>query len=299
MKKHQGFTLIELLVVITILGILSVVVISAINPIEQINRARDVATLNVMSELEQACNRRLSRDQSPIFPEEIFGIVVNQDPAQTLIDELEQHGELKQSFASANQERLSQIYLTSNPWLTQRALCFQPKSKAFQADSQTQFNQEGFYVDCGQRDCYYCLLTKIFTQPSEPAEAAIPEGTPAPTQAADEQCQDFDPEYPNYPWTCNHSDKWEQYGCSHYCVGDRGCDDYCPEGQRHLTKNYSGTGDDFESCLFKREETQEHYCVPDPYARCDIMDYRSSPSDFVWGCSDPRRPIMWQQEQEE
>jgi prepilin-type N-terminal cleavage/methylation domain-containing protein len=39
MKK--GFTLIELLVVITLIGILAIAVLSAINPIEQINKARD------------------------------------------------------------------------------------------------------------------------------------------------------------------------------------------------------------------------------------------------------------------
>ncbi len=39
--KSKGFTLIELLVVITLIGILAVAVLSAINPIEQINKARD------------------------------------------------------------------------------------------------------------------------------------------------------------------------------------------------------------------------------------------------------------------
>lgn len=42
MKK--GFTLIELLIVIAVLGILAVAVLSAINPIEQINRGKDTAS---------------------------------------------------------------------------------------------------------------------------------------------------------------------------------------------------------------------------------------------------------------
>lgn len=37
----KGFTLIELLIVIAVLGILAVAVLSAINPIEQINRSKD------------------------------------------------------------------------------------------------------------------------------------------------------------------------------------------------------------------------------------------------------------------
>lgn len=39
--QRRGFTLIELLIVVTLIGILSVAVLSAINPIEQVNKARD------------------------------------------------------------------------------------------------------------------------------------------------------------------------------------------------------------------------------------------------------------------
>lgn len=45
-----GFTMIELLIVIAILGILAVAVLSAINPVEQINRGRDTA---LRSDVEQ------------------------------------------------------------------------------------------------------------------------------------------------------------------------------------------------------------------------------------------------------
>jgi len=49
----KGFTLIELLIVIAVLGILAVAVLSAINPIEQINRSRDTG---VRSDAEQLIN---------------------------------------------------------------------------------------------------------------------------------------------------------------------------------------------------------------------------------------------------
>ena len=55
MKK--GFTLIELLVVITLIGILAVAVLSALNPIEQINKARDAGKRADSSQLLEALDR--------------------------------------------------------------------------------------------------------------------------------------------------------------------------------------------------------------------------------------------------
>lgn len=55
MKK--GFTLIELLVVITLIGILAVAVLSAINPIEQINKARDAGKRADASQLISGLDR--------------------------------------------------------------------------------------------------------------------------------------------------------------------------------------------------------------------------------------------------
>jgi len=52
-SKVAGFTMIELLIVITILGILAVAVLSALNPLEQINRGRDTAS---QSDAEQFIN---------------------------------------------------------------------------------------------------------------------------------------------------------------------------------------------------------------------------------------------------
>ncbi|MFZ1721323.1 MAG: prepilin-type N-terminal cleavage/methylation domain-containing protein [Microgenomates group bacterium] len=52
-KNAAGFTMIELLIVIAILGILAVAVLSALNPIEQINRGRDTG---YRSDAEQLLN---------------------------------------------------------------------------------------------------------------------------------------------------------------------------------------------------------------------------------------------------
>ncbi len=57
MRKNLGFTLIELLVVITLIGILAVAVLSALNPIEQINKARDAGKRADASQLLTALDR--------------------------------------------------------------------------------------------------------------------------------------------------------------------------------------------------------------------------------------------------
>jgi len=55
--RSAGFTMIELLIVISILGILAVAVLSAINPVEQINRGRDTGTRSDAEQLISAIDR--------------------------------------------------------------------------------------------------------------------------------------------------------------------------------------------------------------------------------------------------
>lgn len=54
---QKGFTLIELLIVIAVLGVLAVAVLSAINPIEQINRGRDTGSRSDAEQLLSASDR--------------------------------------------------------------------------------------------------------------------------------------------------------------------------------------------------------------------------------------------------
>ncbi|MEY3471260.1 MAG: hypothetical protein RLZZ223_610 [Candidatus Parcubacteria bacterium] len=56
-NKHKGFTLIEILLIITLLGLLSAIVLSAINPIGQLGRARDLQRQQDLSQLEQALEK--------------------------------------------------------------------------------------------------------------------------------------------------------------------------------------------------------------------------------------------------
>jgi len=55
--KKLGFTMIELLIVIAVLGILAVAVLSAINPIEQINRGKDTGSRSDAEQLLSASDR--------------------------------------------------------------------------------------------------------------------------------------------------------------------------------------------------------------------------------------------------
>ena len=56
-RSGAGFTLIELLIVITLIGILAVAVLSAINPIEQVNKARDARSRGDSAQLLGAIDR--------------------------------------------------------------------------------------------------------------------------------------------------------------------------------------------------------------------------------------------------
>lgn len=56
-REAAGFTMIELLIVISILGILAVAVLSAINPVEQINRGRDTGSRSDAEQLLSAMDR--------------------------------------------------------------------------------------------------------------------------------------------------------------------------------------------------------------------------------------------------
>lgn len=55
--KKLGFTMIELLIVIAVLGVLAVAVLSAINPIEQINRGKDTGSRSDAEQLVSAIDR--------------------------------------------------------------------------------------------------------------------------------------------------------------------------------------------------------------------------------------------------
>jgi len=72
--KNVGFTLVELLIVIALIGVLAVALVATLNPIEQVNKARDARYKNDTSELLAAIERYYASTQSyPWYGEDICG----------------------------------------------------------------------------------------------------------------------------------------------------------------------------------------------------------------------------------
>lgn len=153
MIKRKGFTLIELLIVITLLGILAVAVLSAINPIEQINRSRDTSSRSDAEQLINAIDRYYaSKGYYPWMSgagsentaanwTEINGkeVVVGDDSGVMFLENLASGGsaELKESYVArivAENARHLFIY-NSGEQGNSTYVCFNPRSAAFREEA--------------------------------------------------------------------------------------------------------------------------------------------------------------------
>ena len=145
--KRQGFTLIELLIVITLLGILAVAVLSAINPIEQINRSRDTASRSDAEQLINAVDRfyatvgyypwKDSTDED-FFPAPQAFTTVDDDWVDTqsvsVLVKLTAEGtaEVKESFANRIKSSATPLNVYNNGGQGDSTyVCFEPRSAAF------------------------------------------------------------------------------------------------------------------------------------------------------------------------
>ncbi len=284
-KSKSGFTLIEVIVAVSIFAILSVIAISALNPVEQINRGKDEAVLNTASELYQSLERLQANNGSPPWDQSLQAEVLTSDQGQEILDRLVERQELKKSFVTRNDNYLARIFISTSHDFGQISICFAPNSVAFQNHELAQYNQGGIEVEvCSEDKCYICLTNHNLSQVDE-----------------DEQGEDEDEEdepeetdsYPNLPWTCVSSDLYEEYGCNNFCTHDLGCVEPCEDGQRLLMKSYGHAGAGLTECTDHYSETKEYYCVDDPHARCELTEGDSSwVEDFYWKW-DLSGPIRW------
>ena len=157
--KNKGFTLIELLIVITLLGILAVAVLSAINPIEQINRSKDTARQGDSEQLINASDRYYAtkgyypwmgdgEDDLEQVWEEVDTGWMDDDNVEVLEDKLASGGaaEIKSSFVSriSALTPLLRVYNKGTQG-DSTYVCFNPSSADFREKAWNRCLEQGGY----------------------------------------------------------------------------------------------------------------------------------------------------------
>lgn len=181
-KTALGFTLIELLIVIAVLGILAVAVLSAINPIEQINRSRDTGSRSDAEQLLGGVDRFYASQgyypwkissTNPVSDATAWAVVNNStwtDGTTTVLNKLAAAGtgELKASFTTRiTGTAYNSLYkYNSGAAGSSTYVCFLPKSSSFQTEAGTRcgatlptdYAANACPAGCvAAKTCYSCL----------------------------------------------------------------------------------------------------------------------------------------------
>lgn len=148
----KGFTMIELLIVIAVLGILATAVLSAINPIEQINRSRDTGSRSDAEQLLSAIDRyyaskgyypwvaNADSENTDVSWTELGSSTVEVgDDAETMLTNLSSGGtaELKESFVTRIVSGSARKLYIYNEGLQGDStyVCFLPRSASFREEA--------------------------------------------------------------------------------------------------------------------------------------------------------------------
>ena len=156
--KKRGFTLIELLIVIALLGALAVGLLAALDPFEQLKKGTDTGLRNTVSELHGSIIRYYAIKNGMPWVDNKQGDL---NAMSTYIQSVIDTGELKSDFFSLlPQGGLSQIFI--NGTTESVTVCFQPKSRSFRSDNNTNFSQYGGHQsgcpDPTANSCYWCVM---------------------------------------------------------------------------------------------------------------------------------------------
>jgi len=171
--------MIELLIVIAVLGILAVAVLSAINPIEQVNRAKDTGLRSDSEQLLSGIERFYNFSQ--YYPWEtsktqggtgevtwqvITGL--SNDAGQNFLDVLSQTQaqEIKQAFVNRLKQRNDMFISKALGAESNVYICFRPQSGAFKKEAEERCNSTDTSLptsacnntdDCGTLGACICL----------------------------------------------------------------------------------------------------------------------------------------------
>lgn len=165
---RKGFTMIELLIVIAVLGVLAVAVLSAINPLEQINRGQDTGSRSDTEQALSAIDRYYTmqtlwpwqttqQSEDAVLWQELDGLI---DGSTNVLDKLAAAGagELKSSFVTRLKgTSYNDLYVEYGAAAGQSVyICFKPKSAAFSTEAVTRCASapSDYPVNaCGGSDC--------------------------------------------------------------------------------------------------------------------------------------------------
>lgn len=187
MKSNtKAFTMIELLIVISVLGILAVGLLAAVDPFEQLKKARDTNTRQSVLALQTALTRYYAthnglpwdNQSNPTCYANYGGagtrpsaIAISTAEMGPCVTSVEGDGELKPGFVAALGANATRMFISSST-VSSISVCFAPESKSVFAEENTKYLNTGEIADgtggtadcstsagkttAGIGNCYYC-----------------------------------------------------------------------------------------------------------------------------------------------